>query len=267
MKRNIQILSILLVLQIGLTAIVFRPRSADTSEVGEALLADLAGETIQQITIEDGDGDLITLTRSEDGWVLPDVDDFPAVSEKIDTLIAGLIEVTSDRLITQTESSHRQLKVAADEFERRIELSSGNTSLRVIYIGSSPSFGSAHIRLEGEVETYLTGSIASHQANADAASWVDTAYHSVTTEEIQAIHLENANGAWDFEKDDEGSWSLVDLAADMEFLSSAVSTIENRASSINLSEPLGLEEEAEYGMDEPLATCWSSISRSRLRPS
>jgi hypothetical protein len=88
MKRNIQILSIILILQIGLTAVVFWPRSADSSEIGEALLADLASETIQQIKIEDGDGDSITLARSDDGWVLPDVDDFPVVTAKVDTLIA-----------------------------------------------------------------------------------------------------------------------------------------------------------------------------------
>jgi hypothetical protein len=243
-----------LILQIGLTAVVFWPRSADTSEIGEALLADLASETIQQIKIEDGDGDSISLARSEDGWVLPDVDDFPVITAKVDTLIAGLLGITSDRLIAQTEASYRKLKVAADDFERRIELSSGDATLRVIYIGSSPSYGSAHVRLEGDAEAYLTGSIAAHQANADGASWVDTAYHSVSTEEIQAIRLQNVNGAWDFEKDEEGNWSLVGLEDDQEFLSSELSTIENRASSMNLSEPLGVEEMAEYGMDEPLAT-------------
>ena len=253
MKRHIQILTIILILQIVLTAVVFWPRSAGSVEVGEALLGDITVENIEQIVIEDGDGDSITLMRTEDGWVLPEVDDFPAATEKVDTLINGLLEITNDRLITRTEGSHRQLKVAADEFERKIELSSNVANLRTIYIGSSPSFGSSHVRLEGDVETYLTNSIAAHQANADAASWVDTVYHSVPQEEIQAIRLKNANGAWEFEKDDEGNWSLVGLGVDQELNATAMSTLATRAASLNLSEPLGLEEKAAYGLAEPLA--------------
>ncbi len=253
MKRHIQILTIILILQIGLTAVVLWPRSADTAEIKEPLLTDLTSEDIQQIEIEDGDGDSVTLVRSEDGWVLTEVDDFPAVTAKVDTLITGLLEITNDRLITRTESSHRQLKVAADDFERKIVLSSEDASLRTLYIGSSPSFGSAHVRLEGEDETYLTGSIAAHQANADAASWVDTAYHSVPQEEIRAIRLKNVNGAWEFEKDEEGNWSLAGLVEGEELNASTMSVLENRAASINLSEPLGLEASAAYGLAEPLA--------------
>lgn len=254
MKRHIQILSVLLILQIGLTAIVFWPRSSDSSEAGEALLAGLTSEDIKQINIVDGDGDSITLARSEEGWVLPDRDDFPAVTEKVDTLINGLMEITTDRLIARSDSSHRQLKVATDEFERKIELSSGDATLRTIYIGSSPSFGSAHVRLAGDVETYLTGSIAAHQANADAASWVDTAYHSVPQEEILGIRLKNVNGAWEFKKDDEGNWNLVGLVEGEQLNASSISTLESRAASINLSEPLGLEDSSAYGLAEPLAT-------------
>lgn len=254
MKRHIQILSVLLILQIGLTAVIFWPRSIDSSEAGEALLTGLTSEEIHQINIVDGDGDSITLARSEEGWVLPERDDFPVVSEKVDTLITGLMEITTDRLIARSESSHRQLKVAADEFERKIELSSGNANLRTLYIGSSPSFGSAHIRLAGDVETYLTGSIAAHQANADAASWVDTAYHSVPQEEILGIRLKNANGAWVFEKDDEGNWDLEGLMDGEQLNASAMSTLENRAASINMSEPLGLEDSVAYGLAKPQAT-------------
>lgn len=253
MKRHIQILTILLIVQIGLTAIAFWPRSGDTAETKEPLLTDITSEDIQQIEIEDSDGDTITLARSEDGWLLPEVDDFPALTAKVDTLITGLLEITSDRMITRTESSHRQLKVAADAFERKIVLSSGEASLGTLYIGSSPSFGSAHVRLEGEAKTYLTGSIAAHQANADAASWVDTVYQSVMQEEIRAIRLKNANGEWDFEKDEEGTWNLAGLAEGEELNASTMSSLESRAVSINLSEPLGLETSAAYGLAEPLA--------------
>jgi hypothetical protein len=254
MKRHIQILTILLIIQIGLTAIAFWPRSAETSEVGTPLLGDITSESIRQIEIEDGDGDTITLANSEDGWVIPELDNFPVLAEKVDTLIAGLLEIRTDRLITRTESSHRQLKVASDEFERKIILSSGETSLRTVYIGSSPSFGSAHVRLEGEEETYLTNAIAAYQANADAASWIDTVYQRVAAEDIQAIRLENANGTWDFEKDEEGNWSLAGLGAGEELNASTMSTIETRATSISMTEPLGMEVQESYGLDEPQST-------------
>jgi hypothetical protein len=254
MKKNIQILSIILVFQIALTAVVFWPRSGAAPESGELLLPDVSADEIQQIFIEDGDGDTITLARSEDGWVLPDIDDYPALSSKVDTLIDGLLAIDTSRLIAQTESSHRRLKVAADAFERKIVLSSAAATLRTIYLGSAPSFGSAHVRLEGDVDTYLTDAIAAHQANADAASWVDTAYLSVPQEEIQAIRLKNANGSFEFEKDEEGNWTLVGLAEGEQLNASAMSNLETRAASINMTEPLGLEDKTAFGLAEPLAT-------------
>ncbi|MEJ2570374.1 MAG: DUF4340 domain-containing protein [Anaerolineales bacterium] len=254
MKKNIQILSILLVLQIALTGVVFWPRSAAAPESGEPLLPDLSADEVQQIFIEDGDGDAITLARTEAGWVLPDIDDYPVLSDKVDTLIDGLLAIDTSRLIAQTESSQRRLKVAADEFERKIVLSSAAATLRTIYLGSAPSFGSAHVRLEGDLDIYLTDAIAAHQANADAASWVDTVYLSVPREEIQSIRLKNANGTFEFEKDEEGNWNLVGLAEGEQLNASAMSNLETRAASINMTEPLGLEDEAAFGLAEPLAT-------------
>ncbi len=254
MKKNIQILGILLILQIALTAVVFLPRSSAASESGEPLLPDLSADEIQQIFIEDGDGDTITLVRSEDGWVLPDKDDYPVLSDSVDTLLDGLLAIDTSRLITNTVSSHRRLKVAVDEFERKIVLSSATATLRTIYIGSAPNFGSVHVRLEGDVDTYLTDDIAAHQANADAASWVDTTYISLSRDEVQAIRLKNANGTFEFEKDEEGNWNLVGLAEGEKLNASAMSTLETRATSVYMTEPLGLEDKAAFGLAEPLAT-------------
>ena len=253
MKRHIQILTIILILQIGLAAVVFWPRSAATSERGEALLSGFTSDVVQQIEIEDADGDTITLAKSDVGWGLPEIDDYPVDGSKILNLVGGLLSITSDRLIARTDASYRRLKVAADDFERKIVLSSNQGELSTIYVGSSPSFGSAHVRVASEAETYLTGDFAAHQANADAASWVDTAYLSVPKEEIQRIRLENANGMWEFEKDEDGNWTIEGLEGGEQLVTSAMTNLENRASSVTLSEPLGLEKKPEYGIDIPTA--------------
>ncbi|NIV28342.1 MAG: DUF4340 domain-containing protein, partial [Anaerolineae bacterium] len=46
---------------------------------------------------------------------------------------------------------------------------------------------------------------------------------------------------------------MADLAEDETLNTSAVQTLLSRATSVNLLRPLGTEEKAEYGMDNPIA--------------
>jgi hypothetical protein len=260
MKRHNQILAGVLVVQIILSIVIFWPKS--TSAVGSApLFLDLESDEIVTLTITDGDGNSTQLRKANGGWALPDADDYPAQADKITPLLDKIVGLTTGRLVTRTDASHKRLQVALDDFMRRIEFETADGTEHILYLGSSPSYGATHFRLEGQSETYLTNDITAWETNATADSWVDTAYLSVPQADIIKMTLENTNGTFTFTRDDEGNgstdlgevWTMEELAADETLAEAKVTAVIRQAASVNMVRPLGKEEQATYGMDEPSA--------------
>jgi len=252
MKRHNQILAGILVIQIILSVVVFWPKSSAAIE-SEPVFPDLEAGNIVALTVTDSDGNSTTLRQVTGAWVLPDTDDYPAQADKIIPLLDKIVGLATDRLVTRITASHRRLQVAPDDFVRRIELETAEGANYTLYLGSSPSYGATHFRLEGQDETYLTGDISTWDVNATASSWVDTTYLHIPQEDVTGMTLENTHGTFTFARDDEGKWTMDGLVSDETLDEEAVTTLLQRATTVNLDAPLGKEEKAEYGMDAPNA--------------
>jgi hypothetical protein len=252
MKRHNQILTGVLVVQIILSVVVFWPRSAATGG-GEPLFADLEASDVVALAVEDDEGNRTALRKSATGWVLPDADDYPALAENIDPLVEKLVGLNTDRLVTRTDASHKRLNVAADDFIRRLSLEMADGTKHTLYLGSSPQYSAIHFRLDGQDETYLGSGVSTWEVDATADAWVDTTYLSVPQENVTQMTLENNNGTFVFSLDAEGNWTMDGLAADETAAASNIDAVVRQATSLKLTNPLGKEEKATYGMDDPNA--------------
>jgi hypothetical protein len=251
MSRTNQILAAVLAVQIVLVAVAFWPRPASVAG-GESLFAGLEAGQIMQLTISDGTGKQIKLANELGSWVLPEADNYPCTENKVPQFLGKIVALKTSRLVTQTPASHKRLKVADDAFERRIELELADGTIHRLYLGSSPSYGVSHVRTEGRDEVYLA-SLSASDAGASASNWVDTLYFSVTQDQIVALTLENGNGRFEFEKDEAGTWTMKDLAADETLNENNVNSLASRASSVRMLRPLGKTEQDDYGLKEPNA--------------
>jgi hypothetical protein len=250
MKRHNQILAGILVIQIILSVVVFWPKSAATA-ASEPLFPDLSADDIVALTVTDADDNSIQIKKVGEDWVLPDTDDYPAQADKITPLLDKIVGLTTGRLVTRTDASHRRLQVSPDDFMRRIDFETADGTKHTLYLGSSPQYGATHFRVDGRSETYLTNELSTWDTNATAASWVDTAYLSVPQDDITKMTLENANGTFTFTKGEEGAWTMARLATDETLDETKVTDLIRRAASVNMTSPLGKEEKASYGMDQP----------------
>jgi hypothetical protein len=251
MNRTNQILAALLAVQIVLVAVAFWPKPA-TVAGGESLFAGLEADQIAQLTISDATGKQIKLAKETGNWVLPEADDYPCQANKVPEFLEKIAALKTNRLVTQTPASHKRLGVADDDFQRKIELELTDGTIHRLYLGTSPSYGASHVRAEGRDEVYL-GSLSASDAGVNASVWVDTTYFSVTEDQIVALTLENANGRFEFEKDEAGAWTLRDLAADETFKENNVKSLVSRVSSVRMLRPLGKTEQDDYDLKEPNA--------------
>lgn len=251
MNRTNRILAALLALQLVVAAVILWPRPAASGE-SVSLVPDIEADKIVELTITDASGRTITLGRKDGSWVLPQAGDYPAEPEPVNTLVTKIAGLKADRVVTQTSASHKRLKVAEDDFERRIDLQMADGSRVRLYVGNSPSWGAAHVRADGQDEVYLTRELTAQDAGAEAASWVDTIYMSVPMEEIVRITVENAQGTLDLKKEGD-AWALEGLPADETLDEAKVNGLLSRVTSVSLLEPVGKGDPADYGLDKPQA--------------
>ena len=252
MNRTNQILAGVLALQIILVAVVFWPRSAASVAGGEPLFPGVEADQIARLTVSDAKGETIQLARNMGEWVLPEADDYPAMESKVSALLDKIVALKTDRLVAQTSASHKRLKVADGDFERRIEFEVADGTTYALYLGSSPSYGSSHVRANGRDEVYLA-SLSISDAGVTAPLWLDTLYFSLTQDQIVAMTLENRNGRFEFEKDEAGTWTMKDLAANETFNENNLKSLVSRVSSVRMLRPLGKVEQDGYGLKDPNA--------------
>ena len=267
MNRQNQILLVLLVIQVVLAAFIFYPSSSNPVMSGDTLFGELEVDDIVSMTITDDQENVITLNKDGLDWILADADDFPADGSKITPILTDLVGLKTSRLVTRTDDSHKRLKLADDDFTRKVELKTKDGTSHVIYLGSSPTTGATHVRRGDQTEAYLTADVSSWKVGTTASSWIDALYLSVPSDEVTKITLKNGNGEFVFEKkeieveseDEEttdlsnSEWLMVGLSEGESLDQSSVSAILSRVSSVRMTSPLGKTAKATYGIIAPQA--------------
>ena len=253
-KKHHQILAVVLLAQIVLSVVVFWPRPS-TAGQQEPLFPDITAEDVTALTIEDAEGNVVELRKVTGDWVLPNAGQFPAQGDTVTSLLGKLTDLSTGRLVTNSDVSHKRLQVAADDFVRRIAFETSDGTEETIFIGSSPQYGSAHFRLKGQSETYLTSELTTWDVRANVSGWIDTAYESVAQADVTRMRLENANGTFVFEKEDEETWTMAEPATEeSETLDQTqVTSLLRRVASQTIKRPLGTDKREAYGMDDPNA--------------
>ncbi len=253
MKRHHWILLSVLVVQVALSAVFDWPREAG-GHAAEPVFPDLTAEGIVEVAIADNADNEVTLVREDNGWVLAGTGGYPVLADRLDPVLEKLAALHRDQLVTGTEGSHDQLEVADDSFQRRVRLTTSDGAVHTIYLGSSPSYGASHFRLASETDVFLTTDLTAWELGADAASWIDVSYVSVSPSEVQRMVVENESGTLEFLRGEEGAWVLTGVPEGRTVDTAQVDQFVNRLMSFSMARPLGVEPSPEYGLDEPNAT-------------
>jgi hypothetical protein len=251
MNKQNQILTALLAIQIVVLAIVFWPSSPTSS--GERLFGNLSADQVVRVTVRDASGNQVVMERGAGGWKLPDADDYPVNEEPVVALLEKIVNISGDRLVTRTSGSHKRLKVADDDFERRIEFELAGGAQHKLYLGTTSSPQVLHVRAGDEDAVYLALGLTTYEARAEVTAWIDPAYLSISQAEVVAVTLTNQNGRFEFAKDAAGAWTMQGLAAGETLNQDNVTSLVNRAASMRMQRPLGQEEQASYGFGAPTA--------------
>lgn len=251
MNKIQKYLLVILGLQIILILVVFllqRPVIASNN----LIFPDLKVETVTAINISDSTGNLVSLEKQGEQWVLPLQDDFPVNAETITQLVEKLATIRDNRVVTRSEASHDRLSISNVNFERKVEITV-NGNKEIIYFGSSPATSNIHFRLDGKPEVYLTNALTSSEISTSIASWVNTVIYQISSNLVKKIEISNNAGDFIFEPDADSVWSAQPLEEGSQFDQSKWSSLLTGFTTLRFIEPVSKSEKAEYGFDTPLA--------------
>ena len=172
MKRIIIALAGLLLLQLGLMVLVYRPPAMIQSEARHAPLVRFTGSVLEEIHVHDDRDREVILAREGDRWRLPDLENLPADHDKVEALIKAITSQDHRWPVADTVAARQRFQVAAYHFRRRITLIGDGELLGTIYLGTSPGFRQVHARNDLGDAIYSIAFNA-FDAPAEAGEWLD----------------------------------------------------------------------------------------------
>lgn len=188
MKRTITLLSFLLLLQIGLALLLVPGPGGRAARHGGALLLSLAASAPDRLILSEASGASLTLAKEAGRWVMPEQDNLPAATDKIDSLLNTLADLQRPWPVADSASSLKRFKVAEDAFERKIVVQQDGQPLATLLLGSAPGFRKVHARPAGEKQVFDIP-FDSYRASVKPNDWLDRTLLHSDAQTIDAIGL------------------------------------------------------------------------------
>ena len=250
LNRGNRALALLLLIQIALLGITAISSTRHETAPTEALLVGFSAEAVERIAIADDLGNEVSMARREDGWVLPDADDFPVNAAQVEELLDKVAGLDTGRLIASNPSSLARLEVKDDDFQRRLTLAGGSAT-DLVYLGGSGGANTVYVRRADDERVYLGIGLNTWEMPTQVSLWIDASYVNMAQDDIFALRLDNAQGSFSLRRDGE-DW-FADGADDVVDETEMAGILRN-AASIRMVAPLGLEAQDEYGLDDAAIT-------------
>jgi hypothetical protein len=248
----------LLVLQVALILLFRSPfTGASTSAELHPLLPGLEAFSPERLELQGEEDKTLTLRKQGQGWVVQQVDDFPADATKVDEVLKELREIKVRRPVVTSPRYHAAFEVTDDENQGRIRIwdaQEGEAKVDLI-LGSSPNYQITHVRKAGDDPVYEARGIAAYEFRPEASGWVDK--DLVDIEESQLVGVKLTNGAGSFElAREEGNWKVTAPAdqAAVELDGEKVESLLRTARTIRLADAIGKADPQAQGFADPAAS-------------
>ncbi|MEO0398069.1 MAG: DUF4340 domain-containing protein [Pseudomonadota bacterium] len=229
MNRTGVILSGLLAAQIALALAFFANGRGDYSFSASEPLIAFSSDAVTAMSIVDNDEETVRLSRKGEQWTLTDFGDFPADSDKAESLLRRLSNFKRAAPVSDRRVSASRYGVADDAFERRIDIET-EAGAKTLYLGESPSFKYIYAR-NGADDAVHTVLFSAFDAPTEASAWVNREAFHVAAEDLQEIRIKTITLT-----QQDGAFVLADLAAGEMVDAEAVNDIAEAARTLSFDE-------------------------------
>jgi len=171
-NRPITALLLVFLVQCGIVATVYWPQQDMLQAPLQQPLVPQNTGIIDEIRIGDEYDNETTLTKVGGHWFISDLENLPANSDKVDTLLERITGPDNGWPIAQSVVARQRFQVADYHYQRSLGFLAQGEQLATVYLGTSPGFRKVHARRKGQDAIY---SITFNVFDASGASgaWLD----------------------------------------------------------------------------------------------
>ena len=201
MQRTLIWAAVLLVLQICLIVFLNYQTASFAPYSPTELLVQLTPEEVDTLSIEDGDGDSLSIVKDNGKWVFDKEDRVPVINERVEEFLKTLAESKRGLAVARSEGAEKRFKVDKETFSHHLLVQKGDAVLVDIYFGTSAGYKQLHARTEGS-EDIVTVPIGENEVTAKTVNWIDTELFVLDGEKVKELR----RGETVLTKDEEGVW-------------------------------------------------------------
>jgi hypothetical protein len=196
--RAITVLLLVLLIQCGIAAAVFWPMPDEARNSAAQTLIPVARAQIDEVRIGDEFDNEAVLVRAGERWLLPALDNLPADTDKVESLLQGITAQSLSWPVAHSPAARQRFQVANYYYQRRLTLLSGGQKQGTLYLGTSPGFRKVHARNEGQ-DTIYSIDLNAFDVPATSDAWLDPHLLQVRAPlridaDLYNLYLEN--GQW-----------------------------------------------------------------------
>jgi len=245
LSPTVIVLGALLLLQL-LTALILGLGGKDMEPTGTPgpLLA-FERDQVTGIRIQVPDGEPVLVAKTGENWVIPALDDLRAAQSKVSDLLSKLGELEKGLPVATSKAALKRFKVAEHNFERKLTLEGGGSTLATLYLGDSPGFRRLFVRADGDQAIY-EGQIGLFDAPDKPDAWSDRTLLYLNKDNVQGLTI----GGLTLERKDDG-WQITDLTAGEQQDPDAVEDLIRMLTSIDFVGVLGADAESAISQEVP----------------
>jgi hypothetical protein len=172
-NKPIGYLLTILIIQIAIVVAVLLPASDLLDSRSSEPLFPFDHGSIDEIYVEDDEGNEAVLLKMADQWILPDLSGLPVKLKRVDALIGSISDSEGQWPVATSAASRQRFQVAAYHFQRRITLIGAGELFGTLYLGTSPRFRQVHARNDAQDAIYSIP-FNNFEAPTQASAWLDT---------------------------------------------------------------------------------------------
>ena len=244
MKKYITILSVVLVAQLLLAAVINLTGEDYGTFKAEELLLTFDKQTVNGIRIEDGT-DSVVINQQGEQWLLSEQGNFPVNSRRVEQLLDSLADLKRGWPVAKTASSAQRFNVAEKQFGQKLTLLSGEHIDATLFIGSSPGFRKVYVRQEHEDDVFAV-EFDTWTAATKIDDWVDKEILLLKEGDVERVELLDVTL-----QRQGGEWVVSDLTEEEQTNLEATRSLVTKLAGLRIQSLLGTINEPNYQQDKP----------------
>lgn len=227
-------------------------------EQATALFPDFKKEQVTKIEII-AKSETTTLSKQNDQWVVTSMDNYPADSESVNTLLDKVAEFDNANHVSDNPKNQADFQVDSSGVEAKL-MGENDKVLAHLFVGkNTPGYLSSYVRVADSNDVYVGQGYLQSVFDKGTQTWKDRTIFDFNKGIVTQINIAAPEETIELRLDAEGKWQLhqpITSAANQ----TEVDSLLDNFSKLKTDDFAEAKELSEYGLDPPTSSISATLN-------